>query len=86
MKKTMMLALAAALMTVPVVASANDHEKPAAHAAAPMEMKDGSWAKVDDHGKVWVSKDGGKTWAAAPDGTWEMKDGSKVMTKGGMKQ
>jgi hypothetical protein len=48
-------------------------------------MKDGSWAKVASDNTVMVSKDGGKTWMAAPDGTWEMKDGSKVMTKGGKK-
>jgi hypothetical protein len=47
------------------------------------ELKDGSWAQIEADGSVKVSKDGGKTWMAAPDGTWETKMGTKLMTKGG---
>ncbi|MBV8939464.1 MAG: hypothetical protein JO089_06460, partial [Alphaproteobacteria bacterium] len=44
-----------------------------------------AWVKVDEKGKVWVSKDKGKTWVAAPDGTWELSDGTKITVKDGMK-
>ncbi len=53
--------------------------------AVKMQMEDGSWAQVEADGSVKVSKDGGKTWMPAPDGSWKMKDGSIVVTKGGKK-
>jgi uncharacterized protein YdeI (BOF family) len=55
---------------------------PAAGAVKKVELKDGSWAQVEGD-MVKVSKDAGKTWMPAPDGTHEAKDGSKVTTKGG---
>lgn len=89
MKKIALLSLAVAALALPAVANANEETKaPAAAAAAAakkVELKDGSWAQVEADGTVKVSKDGGKTWMAAPDGTWEAKDGSKITTKGGKK-
>lgn len=68
---------AAPAVLAPVAPSA-----PAAVEAKTVELKDGAWVKIagDD---VSVSKDAGKSWAPAPDGTWEAKDGSKLTTKGG---
>lgn len=90
MKKFAMLSLAVAALVLPTVASADDAKPAAAPAAAApamaaakkVELKDGSWAQVAGD-SVTVSKDGGKTWTPAPDGTWEAKDGSKLVTKGG---
>lgn len=96
MKKIVLLSAVAALVAAPAFAAeemkaAPATATPAATAAAPaagtadkkIEMKDGSWAEVATTGAVKVSKDGGKTWSPAPDGTWEAKDGSKITTHGG---
>jgi hypothetical protein len=50
--------------------------------AKKVELQDGSWALVQGE-DVRISKDNGKSWAAAPDQTWVAKDGSKVITKDG---
>lgn len=93
MNKFALAALVAAVSAAPAFA-ADEAKKEAAPAPAPaamapaaaavkkVELKDGSWAQVEGD-SVKVSKDAGKTWAAAPDGTHEAKDGSKVVTKGG---
>lgn len=89
MKKFALAALLAASVALPTAAFATatpvDAAKPAAEKteAKPMELKAGGWVKVEGD-KASVSMDGGKTWKAAPDGTHELKDGSKVETKGGM--
>jgi hypothetical protein len=87
MKKLVILSLIAAIVAMPIAAQAEEKAMEAApaagHAAAKkVELKDGSWAQIEGD-SVKVSKDGGKTWMAAPDGTWEAKDGAKITTKGG---
>lgn len=89
MKKLALAAVLAASVALPHFALANDPAPATAAVAAkaeakPMELKSGGWVKVDAMGKAMVSKDEGKTWAAAPDGVHELKDGMKVETKGGM--
>ncbi|MDE3060296.1 MAG: hypothetical protein KGJ06_04735 [Pseudomonadota bacterium] len=92
MKKIALVTLAAAALALPAVANAGDMKAPAAAPAAAakadtkVELKDGSWAMVKADGSVTVSKDGGKTWMPAPDGTWMSKDGkTTITTKGGKK-
>jgi type II secretory pathway pseudopilin PulG len=91
MKKIALVSLAAALV-LPVAALAQTTSTTTTTMAAPaaamtaskkVELKDGSWAQVEADGDVKVSKDGGKTWTVAPDGTWQAKDGSKITTKAG---
>lgn len=90
MKKIALLSVAAAALALPAVAMAADEAMThatttaGASAAHKVELKDGSWAEVTGD-SVKVSKDGGKTWSAAPDGTWETKEGSKITTKDGKK-
>lgn len=67
--------------TTTAPAATHDTAAPAA-GAMKKELKDGTWAQIEGD-SVKVSKDGGKTWMAAPDGTHEFKDGSKSTTKGG---
>jgi len=87
MKKLVILSLLAAIVAMPVAAVAEEKATEAAPAAGgqtakKVELKDGSWAQIEGE-TVKVSKDGGKTWMAAPDGTWETKEGEKLTTKGG---
>lgn len=83
MKKLALMAVLAATVAMPVYAAdaVKTEAAPAAGAEAkPLKLKAGGWVKVDDKGMAWASKDDGKTWAKPGAGTWELEDGTKVMT------
>ncbi len=91
MKKFVFLSLIAAALAMPVAlvsTASSATDAPATPAvtevkseAKILELKDGTKVEVLGEAVSVIGKDGNKT--PAPDGTHELKDGSKVTTKGG---
>lgn len=83
MKKLLTLSVLAAALATPAFATPTATEsKPAAATAQMLELKNGTKIEVMGEKVSVLNADGTKT--PAPDGMHELKDGSKVTTKGGM--
>jgi hypothetical protein len=90
MKRILALTAAALIAAAPFAVHAEDAAPaadaaaaPAAEAAAPVEhtLKDGTKIVVEGDMVSVVGADGAKT--PAPDGEWEIEDGSKITTAAG---
>ena len=73
MKKTILMAVLIACSAVHALADDTGKK---------VQLYDGKWVLIQGD-NVKLSRDGGKTWKPAPDGTWDAKDGSRMSTHNG---